>query len=271
MESKVFILNEEDYSVFESLYGYKIKPDVFAFGMVTDGKPSALALVRPDEKKPVWWLEWLYVEPSLRRNKIGTSLIYRVVELLDECGFSDTIVTVCANEDVKAFLETMGFYISASTGYRQFTTTLGRIQSGKAINGSALDIRRINDLSEGDKKKLEKDLADDESTGFWPICGEDYLNQSVCAYDGDELKALLLLAKEDDAIVISFVCIKKGNAAALMELIQRAEAELNKEYGADVVLKANSVEDSVAAFIRKIFPEASETEICLAELDIMDL
>ena len=169
MNTEYFILKETDYPVFESLFRGDLNtlgPGCMAFGAVSDGEPSALAVTGFDPEEKSCWLLWLYVKNTMRKKGVGSGLLSVVMRLYGKSFLADTLFAPCMKEEQTEFLSACGFTVREDENSCVYEATLGdlkEVKVKKELNKRKDSGRRTGSYQNGKKGSVVSTVPGAES------------------------------------------------------------------------------------------------------------
>ena len=269
MENRFFILEKEELPVFQGLYmkPYPIRDDQLAFGVMTDGKPSAFALFDYIRDGSSYWLDWLYVEPVFRRQKVGSFLLRSVLNILSDQELADEVQTGCVNEEQRGFLSSMGFLIQAEKNVTVYEGTLSMV-TGLSSEKEVASAKRFSEITEDELHALVDDLIADPEAVPYRIEPGSYLDASLYMRNENGLEALLLLQEEEDAIAVSYAYAKQKDGIMLIRLLCMALPMIRNAYPPEKKLRITAMNRKVCNLVEKVLPEAEKTQVYTASYDV---
>lgn len=264
---KIVMVDAENIEKFSGLYFGSISnhfnKNTICYGMLDDymGKKNVpVALLMADFIKRDLMINWMYVAKPYRNQHIMTELLTKLIDNARNTKIIKTIECVVTDEEIAGYLSTQfGFYYDSFGEKGVMNSTLGSLVD---LSKNAKDnnpAKRLIDIDEMTINKLNKYFLVNQNIPVGvelPIKAEDYSILSMAVVENGEIKALLLIDKNDDDLVISYAYAKEGSGHLLMYIVIALYKELSDLPSDKKVVAAVLNEQSRNLFL-KLFKDCS--------------
>ena len=217
-------------------------------------------------------VDWLYVEPKVRRSKIGTHLMDKVIATATETMETYPISVRYSCESIdEPLYEFFMFYDKMDVNYShdRYIVTPKDIAESSYLHskyGKKFDVRCFFDEKEGIRKNLLETLR---ISGGYVI--EDYelweekcvKELCQCIYVDDKPCDLLFIQKnEENSLELSYMV--STNPTGLAYLMMSVAKIIGEKYP-DCDLKFDAINAESDRLARKLFPKAKKVSVYEAE------
>ncbi len=259
MEIKKYVLDKDSLPYFDGLYPGKIEQfsddSHFAVGLVIDEEPAGLFLSTFAGED--LFLDWIYLDPKFRGNKIGLSFYGEIMRSIREAQQINHIYAMTADKQHKYLLQDLGFIFLNADAKPVYSSTLSKIIDFPKMEPSS-NITHLCEMKDADIKGLNQFLHAQNNfnvTVSFPIKKEDYLKESLIYWKDGEPKSVILFVEDGDSITIPFSFKVKNGSKYLGHLLTVAKEELLKTYGPDKEIYITAVNEDSESVTKKLFTE----------------
>lgn len=208
--------------------------NTICYGMIEDTQDEKyipIALLMADFVKRELLISWMYVAKPYRQQYVMTELLTNLINNARNTKIVKTISCVVTDEEVAEYLfSQFGFYYDSFNIRGVMNATLGSlIDLGKNAKGDNL-AKRLTDIDESTITKLNKYLMVNQNIPVGvklPIKATDYSELSMAVVDDGEIKALVLIEKDTEDLVVSYAYSKEGAGHLLMYIFIALQKELS--------------------------------------------
>ena len=270
MKTDVFLLEEQDLRIFESLYQgdlSQIGKTALIYGAVSEGEPSALAVVELLPGNENFWLNWLYVAEEKRRQGVGTAVMRFLLNRLARYIFASKFQAPCVDDEKRAFFEANDFSIAGLSDCGMFESRLSELEIPDRFEVKDQG-KRLSELTEEERGRLQEGLEKDPAALMFRYDPSNCLPESRCVLTEEGPKAVLALSEEPEGIHVSYVYARNGCGGALLGLLRQAYEELLLRMDPGTPIRLTAVNKKAAELAERLMPKADRREVSLAEYDL---
>ena len=217
-------------------------------------------------------IDWIFVEPEVRRKGIGSGLITEVLKALMHTG--ELLPVVAYFEYDEEDDELHSFFLSCenlmtSYSHDRFYVKQKEIQESNMLHGGAGAAKRFDNFFDLEEKRQKSILNMLRMDQFYSVSDYEAWKKSCvpklcrCSFDNNELSNLIFMKKRTDGnIELSFLYAK--NPKGLLELLCEITDDLEKAFPmSDLVFDAINPESERIA--KHLFPDAKIVHIYEAD------
>ena len=278
-EIKIIVLNSEGLQQFAHLIPDKLKDtasksDSIVLGALGPEKVT-MGVAIFSEHAHYMELEWIYVEPEFRRIGIGSALLKRMIDSIEDSSY---YIGVCADyihEDTPGLdylLEILGFAKEEQDWgiYRfQLKDAFGLEKYVGQKNETRLKgLCSISDCTQVMKKNFSFNLNKEEEAypiGL-PIQWDNYDAELSCAYlEKGEISAVFLLETDENRINISFAFAKDKPYVFPYMLVYSFNKAINKYKGSNPEITVTTLDEAAEKLLLKLIPGVKNIDVTHAQ------
>ena len=249
---------------------YESSPGLLLYGAALRTTAVGVAAVQVLDTEAL--LRYLYVAPDFRRMGICAELLADLGFALWESGVRSLASYYVPGEhtDFHRQMELCGADFLPSGG-GAFRFPLGSLAENKSLVGEIAGVSPLSACRETELMRvggqLKREGADLVPV---PIRASDYEADCSCVYKKDgEIRALLLVKQEEDAMDIPLLFSNAGNPAVFLMLIRFALKKGRERFSDDTLCTLRSVDEAMTRLLEKLLGVSAEAEVC-ARISLTD-
>ncbi len=238
-----------------------------AVGLVDEDRTAVAAAVLSSLGRGVT-LDWFLVHPKYRRQGAGTTLLFRIKELLAKEAEALHVSYLREFPGFEAFLLQNGFLITG--GDPVYTVKAG--DASESPLGAELKryeasrrVKRISELDTKEKEELRHFAR--EQIGSGKVLARCAPELSFVIYDREEITACLLLEPAEEDVYQVSLLLSTAEETETMSLLKGLLDNVLSQKKRSTLLRFVAVGDSVERLARRLYPEDTEpesSELCYA-------
>ena len=233
--------------------------DIFLFGAVWEDTPCGVVICRQEMMRVE--ILWLYVDSSFRRKGIAAELLKEV-----ENKTKGTMVACIyeAEDGVKAFLESQGFFVSESSVLYKFSFADARKKKmlhKYLFRFFQYKVKRLSELTEEEQAQLLEFWNGFDITGAEFETGEYSLTLSSCVLDTKQkICACMLCTETQENVFIHNMAAKAGTPTVYLLLFRHLYEELEIHRSHNTIIHFLATNLNVIKLARKLLGDCVSEE-----------
>ena len=277
---KACMLTPLDLEIFTDLFPVEmldeLTEDEILIGCVEEdpNAPAVMGILMAHVNGAVVDLDWVYVDKAYRLRGAGSQMLLALIRAGAQTEELRGIVAsyVAEDEGIEPFLRAHGFYAASMDGYKNFVVRLGDFRLQPAISVQKnYQLVSLQELPETTVERINQILSSGNIHNVaveLPIDPEDYRPESMVCMENGNFRGLWLVEGDEDGLTIPWMCMLPGHSGAaplMMNASLKALAKTNRFSKATPVAFA-SLTPNIEEIINKLFPNALEQDLMIAEL-----
>lgn len=243
--------NREKFQTLFDEGQWEDEEDIVLLGAVREDTPCGVVIYRQEMSRVE--VLWLYVDPFFRRKGIAAGLLNEVEQK------TQGTMTACiyeAEDGVKAFLESQGFFVTESSALYKFSFADARKQRvlhKYLFRFSRYKVKCFSELTEEEQDRLPEFWNGFDITVAELETGEYSSPLSSCVLDTKhKIYACMLCTETEENVFIHRMVVRAGSPTVYLLLFRHLYEELELHRSHNTIIHFLATNSNVVKLARKL-------------------